>query len=251
LVCQDESLSCTHQTGCAKALRRACSLIGGLRPGSPTFSESNQRDVQKRGKGPTQDARINIVDQPKKFLGITRFGFSKQNEVCPRHSVRAQNAWHTSMQGRVKCAIACFIGHRVNEVHCVLIASTDLNKGSIAGDCVQNRSAGSLGSSDWGKAWLLGHRVNDVQYVLIASTDPTKGSIAGVCGQNCSAGFLGSSDWGEGDRGAGHSLASGIGDRWVSLFLSPSFTCVTFLSAFLFLRTSTPSLLSFCLQASL
>jgi len=59
----------------------AYSLIGGLRPGSPTFSESNQRDVQKRGKGPTQDARINIVDQPKKFLGITRFGFSKQNEV--------------------------------------------------------------------------------------------------------------------------------------------------------------------------
>ncbi len=58
-----------------------CSLIGGLRPGSPTFSESNQRDVKKRGKGPTQDARINVVDQPKKFLGITRFGFSKQNEV--------------------------------------------------------------------------------------------------------------------------------------------------------------------------
>jgi photosystem II protein len=59
----------------------AYSLIGGLRPGSPTFSESNQRDVKKRGKGPTQDARINVVDQPKKFLGITRFGFSKQNEV--------------------------------------------------------------------------------------------------------------------------------------------------------------------------
>lgn len=59
----------------------AYSLLGALRPGSPTFSESNQRDVKKRGKGPTQNPKINPVDQPKKFLGITRFGFSKQNEV--------------------------------------------------------------------------------------------------------------------------------------------------------------------------
>ena len=50
------------------------SLLGALRPGSPTFSESNQRDVKKRGKGPTQDPRINIAESPKKFLGITRFG---------------------------------------------------------------------------------------------------------------------------------------------------------------------------------
>ena len=50
------------------------SLLGALRPGSPTFSESNQRDVRKRGKGPTQDPRINIAESPKKFLGITRFG---------------------------------------------------------------------------------------------------------------------------------------------------------------------------------
>ena len=58
-----------------------CSLIGALRPGSPTFSESNQRDVKKRGKGPTQNPKINVAEDPKKFLGVTRFGFSKQNEV--------------------------------------------------------------------------------------------------------------------------------------------------------------------------
>jgi photosystem II protein len=59
----------------------AYSLIGALNPASPTFSESNQRDVKKRGKGPTQDPKINAINNPKKFLGITRFGFSKQNEV--------------------------------------------------------------------------------------------------------------------------------------------------------------------------
>lgn len=55
-------------------------FISAVRPGSPTFSESNQRDVKKRQKGPTQDPKINI-SEPKKFLGITNFGFSKKNEV--------------------------------------------------------------------------------------------------------------------------------------------------------------------------
>lgn len=59
----------------------AYSFIGGLRPGSPTFSEENQRDVRKRGKGPTQDPKINAVSDPKGFFGITRFGFSKKNEI--------------------------------------------------------------------------------------------------------------------------------------------------------------------------
>ncbi len=51
-----------------------------MRPGSPTFSESNQKDIKKRQKGPNQNPKINI-SEPKKFLGITRFGFSKKNEV--------------------------------------------------------------------------------------------------------------------------------------------------------------------------
>ncbi len=78
-----------------------CSLIGGLRPGSPTFSESNQRDVKKRGKGPTQDARINVVDQPKKFLGITRFGFSKQNEVRAATAVTIAPLMLGCLEGRM------------------------------------------------------------------------------------------------------------------------------------------------------
>ena len=54
--------------------------LQAARPGSPTFSESNQRDVKKRQKGPNQNPKINI-SEPKKFLGITNFGFSKKNEV--------------------------------------------------------------------------------------------------------------------------------------------------------------------------
>lgn len=37
--------------------------------------------MRKRGKGPTQNPKINAAQNPKKFLGVTRFGFSKQNEV--------------------------------------------------------------------------------------------------------------------------------------------------------------------------
>lgn len=57
------------------------SFVGGLRPGSPTFSEANQRDVRKRKAGPTQKPQINAVEKPGKFFGVTEFGFSKKNEV--------------------------------------------------------------------------------------------------------------------------------------------------------------------------
>lgn len=59
----------------------AYNFIQGLRPGSPTFSEENQRDIRKRQKGAVQDPNINIVSDPKGFLGITEFGFTKNNEV--------------------------------------------------------------------------------------------------------------------------------------------------------------------------
>ena len=36
--------------------------------------------MKKRQKGPNQNPKINI-SEPKKFLGITNFGFSKKNEV--------------------------------------------------------------------------------------------------------------------------------------------------------------------------
>lgn len=59
----------------------AYSVIGGLNPKSPTFSEANQRDVRKRGAGPTQKPQYNAVSTPGKFFGATEFGFSKKNEV--------------------------------------------------------------------------------------------------------------------------------------------------------------------------
>lgn len=54
--------------------------FSALRPGSPTFSESNQKDIKKRQKGPNQNPKITVAE-PKKFLGITEFGFSKKNEI--------------------------------------------------------------------------------------------------------------------------------------------------------------------------
>ena len=54
--------------------------LQAVRPGSPTYSESNQRDVKKRQAGPNQNPKITAAE-PKKFLGITEFGFSKKNEV--------------------------------------------------------------------------------------------------------------------------------------------------------------------------
>ena len=32
--------------------------------------------------GPTQKPQYNAVGTPKKFFGVTEFGFSKKNEVC-------------------------------------------------------------------------------------------------------------------------------------------------------------------------
>lgn len=57
-------------------------FIGGLRPGSPTFSEENQRDVAKRGQGAVQNPKINAAGNPSKFFGTSPgFGFTKRNEV--------------------------------------------------------------------------------------------------------------------------------------------------------------------------
>jgi len=55
-------------------------FISALNPASPTFSEENQRDVRKRPSGPTNDPRIQ-PNTPKKFFGITDFGFTKKNEL--------------------------------------------------------------------------------------------------------------------------------------------------------------------------
>jgi photosystem II protein len=56
--------------------------FSALRPGSFTFSDENQADVNKRPKGPTNDPTIYPGDGPQKYLGISKvFGFTKKNEV--------------------------------------------------------------------------------------------------------------------------------------------------------------------------
>lgn len=53
-----------------------------LNPASPTFSESNQQDVRKRPSGGVQKpSKVDPIQQPKKFLGISDFGFTKANEL--------------------------------------------------------------------------------------------------------------------------------------------------------------------------
>jgi photosystem II protein len=56
------------------------SALGALNPLSPTFSDENQRDIKKRPRGPTNDPTM-YPGEPKKFLGITNFGFTKKNEL--------------------------------------------------------------------------------------------------------------------------------------------------------------------------
>ena len=74
-----------------------------MRPGSPTFSESNQKDIRKRQKGPNQNPKITPAE-PKKFLGITNFGFSKKNEVFVGRT--AQLGFLASVIGEKVCIAA-------------------------------------------------------------------------------------------------------------------------------------------------
>lgn len=56
------------------------SFIGAVAPWSPTWSDENQRDVAKRPSGPVQDA-MDPFTEPKKYFGVTNFGFTKRNEL--------------------------------------------------------------------------------------------------------------------------------------------------------------------------
>jgi len=53
--------------------------ISALAPWSQTWTEENQKDVQKRQPGPTQGAAD--ATHPMDFLGITGIGFTKHNEL--------------------------------------------------------------------------------------------------------------------------------------------------------------------------
>lgn len=47
-------------------------VLTALNPASPTFSDSNQKDVKKRPKGPIQNPKINPIENPTEFLGIDK-----------------------------------------------------------------------------------------------------------------------------------------------------------------------------------
>lgn len=54
-------------------------LIAALLPAKGKFV-ADAAELEERPKGPLQDPRISILE-PKKFLGITGFGFTKDNEL--------------------------------------------------------------------------------------------------------------------------------------------------------------------------
>jgi photosystem II protein len=58
-------------------------FVTAVGPGSPTWSDENQADVQKRPSGPVQNKKANLVERPGQFLGIPGFepGFTKRNEL--------------------------------------------------------------------------------------------------------------------------------------------------------------------------
>lgn len=58
----------------------AYNLISASAPGSPTFSDANQRDVEKRPK-PASAHGDGAPLNPKTQLGVTGFGFTKRNEL--------------------------------------------------------------------------------------------------------------------------------------------------------------------------
>lgn len=54
--------------------------IVGLLPGSLTYSRENQQDIRKRPAGPPF-TWINPVREPTNALGVSRWGFTKKNEL--------------------------------------------------------------------------------------------------------------------------------------------------------------------------
>jgi hypothetical protein len=55
-------------------------LIASVLPNSATFK---QQPLQQQGEvtGPLQDPKITLLDGPKKFFGVTNWGFTAQNEL--------------------------------------------------------------------------------------------------------------------------------------------------------------------------
>lgn len=57
----------------------AFNLVAAFLPAKGKFIP-DEEELEERPKGPLQDPRISILE-PKKFFGITGFGFTKANEL--------------------------------------------------------------------------------------------------------------------------------------------------------------------------
>ena len=60
---------------------QAFNFVTALAPFSPTFDEDNQRDVQKRPKGPTQ--KPVFPNKPTEYLGTSNVGANCQQQLTP------------------------------------------------------------------------------------------------------------------------------------------------------------------------
>jgi len=58
----------------------AFNFIAAILPTSQTFVPEEQEALTTRPKGPLQDPTISLLE-PKKFFGVTGFGFTKKNEL--------------------------------------------------------------------------------------------------------------------------------------------------------------------------
>jgi hypothetical protein len=55
-------------------------LVASLLPTSATFKQQQQQ-ASTEVAGPLQDPTITLLDGPKKFFGVTNWGFTPQNEL--------------------------------------------------------------------------------------------------------------------------------------------------------------------------
>lgn len=55
-------------------------LVASLLPNSATFKQQPQ-PLDGQAVGPLQDPTITLLDGPKRFFGVTNWGFTPQNEL--------------------------------------------------------------------------------------------------------------------------------------------------------------------------
>jgi hypothetical protein len=56
-------------------------LIASVLPNSATFKQPAAQSTAEPVVGPLQDPKITLLDGPRKFFGVTNWGFTAQNEL--------------------------------------------------------------------------------------------------------------------------------------------------------------------------